>query len=316
MDSNTVIGRFAPSPTGRMHAGNVFTALASWLSVRARGGRWILRIEDLDPQRSRRQWVQLIEDDLQWLGLDFDEGGLEDRGDHGPYSQSHRHDIYLSALERLHDTGLVYPCRCTRADIMATQAPHRSDGRVVYAGTCRPAHLPQPWHAQTSPAAERIYVPDKDIHFTDGLYGPQQVNLAHECGDFILRRADGAWAYQLAVVVDDDAMGVNEVMRGNDLLLSVGQQNYLRDLLGMKPVNYTHLPLLCNTAGQRLSKRDSAMSMETLRQRFTARELLGHLSRLMGINPDGAPCSAHELIELYDLKRIPAMEKITATFAE
>lgn len=316
MDSNTVIGRFAPSPTGRMHAGNVFTALASWLSVRARSGRWILRIEDLDPQRSRRQWAQLIEDDLQWLGLDFDEGGLEDRGDHGPYSQSRRHDIYLSALERLHDTGLVYPCRCTRADIMATQAPHRSDGRVVYAGTCRPAHLPKPWHAQTSPAAERIYVPDQDIHFTDGLYGPQQVNLAHECGDFILRRADGAWAYQLAVVVDDDAMGVNEVMRGNDLLLSVGQQNYLRDLLGMKPVSYTHLPLLCNTAGQRLSKRDSAMSMETLRQRFTARELLGHLSRLMGINPDGAPCSAHELIELYDLKQIPAVEKITATFAE
>ncbi|MDE7388158.1 MAG: tRNA glutamyl-Q(34) synthetase GluQRS, partial [Muribaculaceae bacterium] len=217
-------GRFAPSPSGRMHLGNIVTALASWLSARTQGGGWILRIEDLDPQRSRRSHSELIEDDLRWLGLDWDEGGLDDRGPHGPYSQSRRGEFYAEALGRLMASGLVYPCTCTRADIMATQAPHQSDGRIIYPGTCR-----KNIGRQQDSASLRIVVPDREISFTDGTYGLQRVNLATHCGDFILRRADGAWAYQLAVVVDDALMGVTEIMRGSDLLLSSAQQIYLYD---------------------------------------------------------------------------------------
>lgn len=138
------VGRFAPSPTGRMHLGNLFTALMSWLSVRSRGGRWVLRIEDLDPQRSKIEHARMIEDDLDWLGLDFDEGGLQGCGAHGPYRQSERSGIYEEYLDRLIATGYTYPCTCTRADILATQAPHQSDGRVIYGGRCRPALLPSP----------------------------------------------------------------------------------------------------------------------------------------------------------------------------
>ncbi len=134
-------GRFAPSPSGRMHLGNVFTALISWLSAKKSGGRWILRVEDLDPQRSRMEYARQIEDDLLWLGLDWDEGGIGGKGSNGPYLQSERGNVYEEALRRLTETGLTYPCYCTRADIMATQAPHETDGRVVYAGTAVRATL-------------------------------------------------------------------------------------------------------------------------------------------------------------------------------
>lgn len=286
---NPLCGRFAPSPSGRMHLGNVFTALISWLAAKSSGGRWILRIEDLDPQRSKPEFARLIEDDLLWLGLDFDEGGLDDRGPNGPYSQSRRSDIYESALARLADQGLLYPCSCTRADIMATQAPHQSDGRIVYSGKCRPA--PQPPFPKDFPAGKalRIFAPDQDIHFEDTVYGPQTLNLARHCGDFVLRRADGAWAYMLAVVVDDALMGVQEVIRGNDLLLSSAQQIYLARLLGYEPLRYTHLPLICNADGRRLSKRDPEMDMAHLRQKFTAEEIIGKLAHLAGQIPEEAP---------------------------
>ena len=193
MTEQRIVGRFAPSPTGRMHLGNVFAAVMSWLSVRSRRGRWILRIEDLDPQRSRPEYARMIEDDLDWLGLDWDEGGTEDRGACGPYSQSRRGDIYADMIERVIATGYTYPCTCTRADIMATQAPHQSDGRVIYGGRCRPLSLPAFPDVKTgTKAATRLYVPDRQITFTDRLFGERSFNLAAECGDFILRRADGA----------------------------------------------------------------------------------------------------------------------------
>ena len=213
-----VIGRFAPSPTGRMHFGNVFAALMSWADAKSRGGRWILRHEDLDPQRSRAEYALQIEDDLSWLGLEPD-------GE--PTYQSRRHDRYERMLSRLRETGLTYPCSCTRADILATQAPHQSDGRVIYGGRCRPSALPDFSPEPAGKHSVRLYVPDREIRFTDGLYGEQRVNLARECGDFIVRRADGAWAYQLAVVTDDAEMGVTRVVRGSDLLLSAAQQIYL-----------------------------------------------------------------------------------------
>lgn len=312
MTFRTPVGRYAPSPTGRMHLGNLFTALLSWLSVRSRGGRWVLRIEDLDPQRSKEEYARLIEDDLTWLGLDWDEGGLADAGPHGPYSQSRRCDIYEQYLNHIIGTGYTYPCTCTRADIMATQAPHQSDGRVIYGGRCRPAQMPDFTPRPEGRYATRLYVPDEEILFTDTIYGQQQVNLTHECGDFILRRADGAWAYQLAVVVDDALMGINEVVRGSDLLLSTAQQVYLCRLLGFDVPDYAHVPLVCNGEGRRLSKRDLSLNMSELRTRYSAREIIGKLACMAGLLPEPAPCEASELIPLFDWNKVPESMTVCA----
>ena len=192
-------------------------------------------------------------------------------------------------------TGLCYPCTCTRADILATQAPHESDGRVVYKGTCRPSVLPSPYVAVPR-AAIRLVVPDEDIEFIDRIKGPQTVNLARHCGDFILRRGDGAWAYQLAVVVDDALMGVTEVMRGDDLLLSAAQQIYLYRLLGYNPPEFAHVPLVCNDSGLRLSKRDKSLSMEYLRARYSPEEILGMAAFRAALIPSPSPVSLSELL--------------------
>lgn len=304
------VGRFAPSPSGRMHLGNVFTAVMSWLSVRSRGGRWILRIEDLDPQRSKTEHARMIEDDLRWLGLDWDEGGLDDRGDRGPYSQSRRGHLYAEAFSRLVAQGLVYSCRCRRADIMATQAPHQSDGRIVYAGTCRPCAEPPFSAGVAAGTAARLYVPDRSIDFTDAIFGQRSVNLAHHCGDFVLRRADGAWAYQLAVVVDDALMGVTEVMRGCDLLLSSAQQIYLYGLLGYDAPEFAHLPLICNGSGVRLSKRDRGVSMADLRESHSPASLLGMVAYMARLAPDNTPRTLDELLGLYNKEYIPRHDTI------
>lgn len=291
-----VTGRFAPSPSGRMHLGNVMTALLSWLSVRSRGGRWILRIEDLDPQRSRAEYARMIEDDLRWLGLYWDEGGLTSMGANGPYCQSMRGDLYASALERLAAMGMTYGCSCTRADILASQAPHASDGRRVYTGRCRPEGMPRRVElTDLGEAAVRLYVPDVDITFTDEVRGPQCVNLAREFGDFVLRRRDGGWAYQLAVAVDDALMGVTEVVRGADLLYSSAPQIYLMRLLRLREPVYAHVPLVCNADGVRLSKRDGAASMESIRRRMRPEEVIGLLAHAAGLRPDDAPVSAVDL---------------------
>lgn len=300
----TLKGRFAPSPTGRMHLGNVYAALMSWLSVKSRGGNWLLRIEDLDPQRSRREYAELIEDDLVWLGLTWDEGGIENTGPAGPYLQSERSHIYNKVIERLSEQSLLYTCTCTRADILSSQAPHESDGRIVYSGKCRPNVLQPLSDEQMHSGALRMTVEDRVLEFTDGLCGPQSVNLMEHCGDFIVRRADGTCAYQLAVVIDDAMMGVTEVMRGRDLLLSTAQQLYLYEKLGYRPPQFAHFPLICNESGQRLSKRDKSMSMEELRKYHTPEELLGRIAEIAGLQRDTTPRTADELIELYKC-RVP-----------
>ena len=285
------IGRFAPSPTGRMHLGNVFSALLSWLSVKSKGGKWLLRIEDIDPGRSRQAYADLLMNDLEWLGLTWDGESVY---------QSQRSDIYEHYFQVLKDQGMTYPCYCTRADLLATQAPHESDGRVVYPGTCR--HLPpQPGKA----AATRLIVPDCDISFVDGHYGPQSVNLAHHVGDFIIRRKDGAWAYQLAVVIDDALMGVTEVVRGCDLLLSSPQQMYVAQLLGFTPPQFIHLPLLCNAQGQRLSKRDGGLDMASLRQNHTAPEIIGLLAYYAGLQPTSDPITPQALLSFFSWEQVP-----------
>lgn len=281
-----VCGRFAPSPTGRMHLGNIYTAVLSCYHARRKGGRWILRIEDLDPQRSRSEYADILMDDMQWLGLQWD-------GE--PQYQSHRHDIYAEALDRLSALGLVYPCRCTRADIMSTQAPHQSDGHIVYAGTCRP--VAPVYDAASMSETLRMMVPPypdflhkdggSNIAFDDMIHGYLDVNLTETCGDFVLRRRDGAWAYQLAVAVDDALMGVTQVVRGEDLLLSTAVQRYIQGILDLPmPTEYIHLPLLCNHAGQRLSKRDGALAMDQLRLRNTPRQIIDTVCRYAGLDTD------------------------------
>ncbi len=278
-----------------MHLGNVYTALLSWLSAKKQGGTWLLRIEDLDPQRSKREYAEMIEDDLHWLGLAWDEGGLADSGPNGPYLQSLRGDIYDAYFRRLTDSGLCYGCLCRRADIMATQAPHQSDGRIVYAGTCRPSCAP-PFVTPCNTGATRIYVPDEVVTFHDRICGKQIVNLADYCGDFVIRRADGAWAYQLAVVVDDALMGVTEIVRGDDLLLSTAQQIYLQRVLGFSTPEYAHVPLVRNDKGIRLSKRDNSLSMEYMRAHYSPERIIGMAAAYAGLVVERCSISPQELL--------------------
>lgn len=282
-----------------MHLGNVYSALLSWLSARSQGGGFVLRIEDIDQQRSRREYAEQIDEDLRWLGLDWDER----------YVQSERFGLYAECLERIERQGLTYPCYCTRADIMATQAPHESDGRAVYKGTCRPgninASIERNIERNGRKGATRVMVPDRDITFVDGHYGEHTVNLQRQCGDFILRRADGAWAYQLAVVVDDALMGITEVVRGRDLLLSVPQQQYLFSLLGYEAPRYAHIPLLCNEAGQRLSKRDKSLDLGALRESHSAEQIVGFLAYHAGIIDQPQSITPRELIPLFSWLNVP-----------
>ena len=297
------VGRFAPSPSGRIHLGNMFCSLLAWLSARQKGGRIVLRIEDLDTARCPRRYAEQMEDDLLWLGLDWDIGpGMG--GPDEPYYQSERTAIYEAALERLQDR--VYPCFCTRAELHAASAPHRSDGQVLYAGTCR--HLTAAEIAEKSACrapALRLQVPEEIWSFTDGHMGYYEEQLARDCGDFLLRRSDGMFAYQLAVVVDDAAMGVTEVVRGADLLDSTPRQLYLYHLLGLKAPAFIHLPLLLTADGRRLSKRNADAGLDDLRPRYTAEEIIGRLAYLAGCNPTAEPKSAEKLIADFDWDKVP-----------
>lgn len=299
------VGRFAPSPSGRIHLGNILCCLLAWLSARQQGGRVVLRIEDLDTARCPRRHADQMEADLRWLGLTWDEGPAVG-GPDGPYYQSERTALYQAALEKLERLGLVYPCFCTRAELHAASAPHREDGQVVYAGTCRRLTAEQAAErAKKRAPALRLRVPDEDWGFTDGHMGPCRENLARDCGDFLLRRSDGMFAYQLAVVVDDAAMGVTEVVRGADLLDSTPRQLYLYDLLGLPAPSFIHFPLLLAPDGRRLSKRDADAGLDTLRDRATAAEILGKLAYLAGFNPSGAPRTAEELLADFAWDRVP-----------
>ncbi len=297
-------GRFAPSPTGRMHLGNVFSALLSFLSAHSKGGKWVLRIEDLDPERSRKEYSEILEDDLNWLGLDWDEGGSKG-GDFAPYYQSKRSKIYQEAFNKLSD--LVYPCFCKRADLLAASAPHSSDGRPIYSGKCR--NLSVNDVAELSKfrnPAYRIKVGDTEIKFTDEVYGEQSKSLYQVGGDFVLRRVDGTFAYQLAVVVDDALMGITEVVRGNDLLDSTPSQIYLYNLLGFPVPKFYHFPLLMSAeSGARLSKRDKSLDMGELRKSFSAEEILGLLGFYAGIIPENRKATLSELLDKFDWDKVP-----------
>ncbi len=297
-------GRFAPSPSGRIHLGNILCALLVWLSARQQDGQVVLRIEDLDTARCPRRYAEQMERDLIWLGLDWDEGPGADGGN-GPYKQSLRTALYQSALEHLEGMGLVYPCFCTRAELHAASAPHREDGQVVYAGTCRNLTVEEAaLRSRTRLPALRLRVPDEVWGFTDGHMGSYQENLASDCGDFLLRRSDGMFAYQLAVVVDDAAMGVTEVVRGADLLDSTPRQLYLYSLLGLTPPSFYHFPLLLTAQGRRLSKRDADAGLDAL-ERASPAEILGKLAYLAGFNPSASPKTARQLLPDFDWDKVP-----------
>lgn len=268
-----------------MHLGNLFTALLAWLSARADGGEFVLRIEDLDPDRSHAEYAEAIRDDLRWLGLDWDrEMPL----------QSTQTPVYAEQFERLRKRGLIYPCFCTRNELHAASAPHASDGTLLYAGTCRnltPAQIA----SQTRKPAWRIRVPEETISFRDGVFGAVTQNLATACGDFILRRSDGVYAYQLAVVCDDALGGITQVVRGCDLLPSTPRQIWLGRELGFVQPAYYHVPLLVAPDGRRLSKRERDLDMEHLRRRYTPEQLTGRLAFLAGLRPEVSAVAPKEL---------------------
>lgn len=284
------VGRFAPSPSGRMHLGNLFTALLAWLSVRSQNGRMLLRIEDLDPDRSKREYIDALRDDLSWLGLTYDE--------EMPL-QSTRADRYAEAFRQLP----TYPCYCTRSELHDASAPHASDGTPVYAGTCRNLTEAER-RAKTRAPAWRIRVPDTVVAFRDGVFGAQQERLARDCGDFIVRRSDGVYAYQLAVVCDDADGGVTEVVRGCDLLSSTPRQIWLYQALGLSVPQFYHVPLLVAPDGKRLSKREKSLDMAHLRERFRPEEVIGILAQLTGLTSTSAPVSARELVDAFSWDKI------------
>ena len=304
-----VRGRFAPSPSGRMHLGNLFCALLSYLSVKSRGGEWILRIEDLDTARCRPEYARQVEEDLRWLGLAWDEGGSAG-GPDAPYFQSQRTALYEAALARLRGMGLVYPCFCTRAQLHAASAPHREDGLTVYPGTCRglTAEDIARREAAGRKGALRLRVPEETVTFTDGHLGEVTEYLPTDCGDFLLRRSDGLFAYQLAVVVDDAAMGITEVVRGADLLSSTPRQLLLYELLGWEAPEFFHFPLLLSPDGRRLSKRDGDLGLASLRERYTPEEIVGKLAYLAGLNPGGGPRTPEALAQGFGWDAVPRQD--------
>ncbi len=268
MEQKTPVGRFAPTPSGRMHLGNVFAAMVAWLSIRSQKGSLVLRMEDLDTQRTSSEFAQVLREDLLWLGLDWD---VETP------PQSQRSAVYDRYFEKLTDLGLLYPCYCTRSQLHSVNAPHLSDGTYVYPGTCRDL-TPEQKAAMDRAPAWRVKVPDSHWELQDLCQGHYTQNLLSECGDFVVRRADGVYVYQLAVTVDDGEAGVTEVVRGMDLLSSAPRQMYLQNLFGFQNPTYAHVPLLLSVDGRRLSKRDKDLDMGALRKRCRPEKLLGVLA--------------------------------------
>ena len=289
MTNTSPVGRFAPTPSGRMHLGNVFAALIAWLSVRSRNGEMVLRMEDLDTQRTSADFADILRSDLAWLGLDYDRETV-------PQSQR-SYDRYFDCLK---EKGLIYPCYCTRSQLHSVNAPHLSDGTYVYTGTCR--NLTEPPKGRIP--SWRVIVPDQVWTVEDKVQGHYELNLATQCGDMVMRRADGVYVYQLAVTVDDGEAGVTEVVRGMDLLSSAPRQMYLQELFGFRHPEYGHVPMLLAPDGRRLSKRDKDLDLGELRKHITPEALIGTLAFASGLIDRNIPISAKELAGEFSWERL------------
>ena len=278
-----------------MHLGNVFSALMAWLSVRSQGGEMVLRMEDLDTLRTSGEYAQILREDLAWLGLDYDRETPP---------QSTRGQTYDGYFRRLEAAGLLYPCYCTRSQLHSVNAPHLSDGTYVYPGTCRNLTEAQRRAIHRAPAW-RVQVPDREWSLEDRVQGQYRLNLARECGDMVVRRADGVYVYQLAVTVDDGEAGVTEVVRGMDLLSSAPRQMYLQELFGFPHPVYAHVPMLLAPDGRRLSKRDRDLDLGELRKCKTPAEITGHLAFAAGLIDQDTPASPQELIPHFAWHKLP-----------
>lgn len=307
-----VRGRLAPSPTGYIHLGNAWAFLLAWSMARARNGQVVLRMEDIDPARSRPEYVDGILRDLAWLGLDWDEGP-DVGGPYAPYTQSGRFALYENALVRLAQRGLTYPCFCTRKELRSlANAPHGPQ-EGVYPGLCRNLSETEivERRAKGLRAAVRFRAPGAPAPVVDkiagvypaagraeGLSGPIAPLVPD---DIPLRRSDGVYSYQLAVVVDDAAMHINQVVRGNDLLHCTPQQVQLFQALGVQPPQYAHIPLLCDEQGERLAKRHASLEVQVLRNNGARAEaLIGYLAWRSGVQRECAPLNAGDFTEMLD----------------
>lgn len=297
-----VVGRFAPSPSGYLHLGNLLAMLLAWLDCRAQNGTLLFRLEDLDPARSKREYVEALAGDLRWLGLDWDRGFPEDPS----FAQSARTKRYEAAFARLRALDLVYPCWCTRAErLAAASAP--APGEAQHDPGCRCAYLTERERRERllsgRAPAWKLRAPDQWITVDDGHYGPLRQNPAREAGDFLVRRADGVYAYQLAVSVDDMEMGVTRVVRGRDLLDSSPRQKWLIETLGGRAPAYCHAPLLTDGEGK-LSKRLGSLSTQALRRALPPEAVVGRLAWLCGLRESDAPTTPRELLADFDWSRV------------
>lgn len=308
-------GRLAPSPTGYAHLGNAWAFLLAWLAIRSIGGRLILRLEDIDPQRSRPEYASSLLEDLRWLGLDWDEGP-DKGGARGPYVQSAREAIYDDALKKLDMAGLVYPCYCTRKELrQLAAAPHIDDIGAPYPGTCRTLDAVQRTTLAKSGRKPtlRLHCPEDILTFTDLSLGLQCFTLTDCGGDFALRRSDGVWAYQLVVAIDDALMGVTQVVRGRDILSSTPRQIAILQILGHQVPTYGHIPLLLNEQGERLAKRHQSLTLRYLHdQGVEAQRIIGLLGYLAGLVSSEKPISPSELISHFSWKYLPKTDRVVS----
>ncbi len=305
----SIRGRLAPSPTGALHLGNARTFLLAWLQVRSLGGRLVLRMEDLDGPRVKKEAFRETLEDLEWLGLDWDEGPGRG-GDHGPYVQGERKAFYEEILERLRREGRIYPCVCSRKEVaLAASAPQGPSGEgPPYPGTCRGRFrsVEEARKKTGRPGAERFLVEEGKVAFTDLFAGPVAVDVAGETGDFVVAKGDGTPSYQLACVADDHAMEITHVLRADDLVPSAARQILLYRALGWEPPLFAHTPLLVGPDGRRLAKRHGDTRVRRFREaRVRPEALVGWLAAVSGLLPPGREALPRDLVDSFDLARVP-----------
>lgn len=302
-----VRGRFAPSPTGYMHLGNAWSFLVCWLAARKTQGTLVFRIEDIDPDRSKPEFVAGLVEDFSWLGLDWDEGAGK-QGAFGPYTQSESTGIYEQVVEALQKDGLVYPCYCTRKELRSlASAPHKGDYGSAYPEICLNLSDVErrEFESQGRRSSMRLHCDKDAIRFFDVLHGDCCMSWKDCGGDFPIRRSDGVFAYQLAVVVDDIRQGITQIVRGEDILHCTPRQVYLYELLGCTPPEYIHLPLVIDHEGERLAKRHGHFELRKMREQgISAEAVLGYIAYLGGLQPTCSCIDVHGLLNEFSIDKI------------